>query len=360
MNNYSILFIGGGIDIGGAGKMLKYVANICVDHFGSVTILSCKQTERPQNIDGRIVFDSTRIFKKMSLWERIKIMCDFRSIIKKKSPDLVCAFTSEYSVMSRIATFGINTKFVSAERCDPYSLPFIWKLLASFSYLLSDACIFQLEGARDFFCKKIRERSYVIPNPYVLPCEVKPFKGKRNLTIVSAGRFQPEKRFDVLIDAYAKVVQKHPEFSLILYGEGPLMKDYQKQLKKYRMSDKVRFPGYVSNVAERIREDGIFVLSSLLEGIPNVLIEALSVGIPSVATNCSPGGPAFLLNNGERGLLVPVNDSVAMSEAIIKLIEDIDLYKRFENAGPEIRHVLDSEIISEEWLKTFDLILNNQ
>lgn len=359
MNNQSILFIGGLLDVGGAGKMLKFVANVCADIFSDVSILSCSQTERPNNINSQIHFFSTSIPSKITIKSRIHTMREIRSIVKKLSPDIVCAFTSEISVMSRLATLGLKTKFVSAERGDPYTLPFIWKVLARTSYSLSNACIFQLEGARDFFGKGVAKKSFVIPNPFVLSSNVEPYCGVRKKTIVSAGRFQPEKRFNVLIDAFSIVISKYPDYSLTIFGEGPLLSEYKKQLEKLDLSEKVSFPGYISNVAEGVRQEGIFVLPSLYEGIPNVLLEAISVGIPSVATDCSPGGPAFLLDNGARGLIVPLEDSEKMAQAIIKLIEDKELYHRYEAAGPAIRKELEPRKIASLWKNTFVLVLKS-
>ena len=357
MTTKSILFVGGLIDVGGAGKMLKYVANVCADYFPDVYVLSCLQKERPIVLKSQVRYLHTHIPVSLSVWNRLRMMRDIRNTVKELSPDIVCAFTSEISTLSRFATIGINTRFLSAERGDPYTLPWKWKILTRFAYGLSDACIFQLKDARDFYNKKIQRKSYIIPNPFLLPCRVEPYYGERRKTIVGAGRFQPEKGFDILIEAFALVNKKFPEFKLIIYGEGPLLKDYKEQIKRHQIEDKVVFPGYVQNVAEVIRQDGIFVLPSLYEGIPNVLIEALSVGIPSVATNCSPGGPDFLMENGKRGIITPIGDSTAMANAITRLIEDKDLYQQMEQAGPEIRGILAPDAISRKWYDAFCSVL---
>ena len=357
MEKLTVLFVGGLIDIGGAGKMLKYVANSSSEFFTEVSLLSCLQRERPQNLKSHVHFFSTYVPQVLTVKTRILIIRSIRRKVKELSPDIVCAFTSEISILSRFATIGINTRFLSAERGDPYTLPWKWKILTRFAYGLSDACIFQLKDARDFYNKKIQQKSYIIPNPFLLPCRVEPYYGERRKTIVGAGRFQPEKGFDILIEAFALVNKKFPEFKLIIYGEGPLLKDYKEQIKRHQIEDKVVFPGYVQNVAEVIRQEGIFVLPSLYEGIPNVLIEALSVGIPSIATNCSPGGPDFLMENGKRGIITPIGDSTAMANAITRLIEDKDLYQQMEQAGPEIRGILDPDAISRKWYDAFCSVL---
>lgn len=105
----------------------------------------------------------------------------------------------------------------------------------------------------------------MIPNPFILSDFVEPYKGERNKTIVSAGRFAPEKCYDVLINAFANVNKIHPDYKLILYGEGPLLDDYKQQAQQLHIENKVDFPGYVGSVAATVRKEGIFVLSSYYE-----------------------------------------------------------------------------------------------
>ena len=357
MRNRKIAFLGGFIDIGGAGKILKFVANACVGTFSEVAIISNGQTNRPSDIDKRIVFKSIIGPPREGLIYRWRLTREIRNCIKSMKPDVLCVFDSEHAVMARLATLGLDIKFASAERGDPYTFPWIWKVLTFFCYGISDACFFQLEGARDFFNRRVISKSFVIPNPFILPCDVSPYDGVRNKTIVSAGRFVPEKGYDLLIKAFSYVVAKHPEYELILFGEGPLFQDYRELASELGLEDKILYPGYVKNVAESVRKEGIFVLSSHYEGIPNVLIEAMSTGIPTVSTDCTPGGPSFLTNKGERGLIVPKNDVNAMAKAILYLIENKELYNQLVQKGPQIREELNPSKISQEWLASFMKII---
>ena len=354
-----ICFVGGGVDRGGAGKMLKFVANSCSSHFLEVLMLAY-QKERPSGIYSNIKYRTVTNSGSSTITRRIYVIRSIRKTIKDFRPDVVCAFTSECSVMARLATLGLDCKFVSAERADPYTLPLIWKAMTKITYRSSDACFFQLEKARDFYGKSIFHKSYVIPNPFILPQGISPFYGNRKKTIVSAGRFVKEKGFDVLIDAFYNISNIYPDYKLVLYGDGPLKFDYLNRAEKYGILSKVELPGYVSNVAEKIREDGIFVLTSRFEGIPNVLIEALSVGIPTVSTDCTPGGPRYLTDNGNRGLLVPVDDSKALADTICRLIEDEALYHRLEKQGPEIRDILMPSKIEKEWIDAFEKIIEKK
>ena len=169
-----------------------------------------------------------------------------------------------------------------------------------------------------------------------------------------------EKRFEVLIEAFYHVHKRYSDYTLIIYGRGPFLDKYKRIVSDYGLDGFVQFPGFVSNVAETIREDGIFVLSSKFEGIPNALIEALSTGIPCVATDCSPGGPAFLTKNGQNGVLVKVDDADALASSIIKLIENPNYAVMLSERGPEILNDLAPDHINSLWIKAFQIICNSK
>ncbi|WP_288777045.1 glycosyltransferase [uncultured Bacteroides sp.] len=357
-----IVFVINCLKVGGAAKMLKYVANIAVGIFDSVSVVdmyddsySSKELHHDIKVIGLGLGRVNRFQRQFILVSSLK-----RCLVEEK-PNYVCSFIGHVNVIARLATLGMkNITFISAERGDPFTQTYFWKLITKWAYRKSDYCVFQLEGARDFFDIETRERSFVIPNPFILSDFVEPYKGERNKTIVSAGRFAPEKCYDVLINAFANVNKIHPDYKLILYGEGPLLDDYKQQAQRLHIENKVDFPGYVGSVAATVRKEGIFVLSSYYEGIPNSLIEAMSVGIPCVATNCTPGGPRFLTKNGERGILIPIKDVNAMTTSLLTMIEDKELANHYGEKGLEVIEDLQESKISRMWENAFHYIINKQ
>lgn len=360
LKDKSILFVVSQLKVGGAAKMIKYVANLCTSHFKEVTMVTYYDDFTPDDLNNQINRYNLDVSfgKGVPIW-RIKALKRLRRIIKNSRCDIVCSFLPDISAMSFLATRGINTIVVSCERGDPFEFSWFWKTIMTSIYKKSDFCVFQLEKARDFFGPKIAAHSFVIPNPYVPAENSTPFEGIRKKTIVSAGRFSLQKRFDILIKAYAKVRKSHPEYKLVLYGEGDYLIEYEKLIKELSLEGFVELPGYIRNVASCIREDGIFVLSSDFEGIPNALIEAMSVGLPCVATDCTPGGPAFLTNNGERGLLVPIQDVDAMAGAIISLIEGPSLAASLAKKATDIVSLLNIDVINKMWIDSFKNIIND-
>lgn len=357
MQNKKILFVINYLDLGGAGKMLKYVANLCAKNFDDVSVLTLYEKKQTEDLSEKIQYFSLDDNAKGGIVWRLLLLRKLRRKIKEINPAVVCTFVSDACVTTRLATLGLNLKVVSAERGDPFTESFLWDKLTRWAYGKSDYCFFQLAKARDFFGEKVAKKSFVIPNVFVQEEGVTPYHGERRKTIVSAGRFVAEKRYEVLIEAFAKVHERHPEYSMIIYGEGPFIDKYHELAKSLKVDEYITYPGYVKGVAKAVREDGIFVLPSLYEGIPNSLIEALSVGIPCVSTDCTPGGPYFLTKGGKNGLLVPVDDSKAMAEAIYKIIEDQNIADDLSRRGPSIVDELTNEMVSKQWIDAFAKII---
>lgn len=138
--------------------------------------------------------------------------------------------------------------------------------------------------------------------------------------IISVGRLSKEKGFDTLIKAFKKVRDKI-DCRLVIIGDGSLREELEELTESLGIAEMVWMPGYEANPYRYVSKADVFVLSSLFEGLPNTLIEALAVGTPCVATNCK-SGPKEILLNGEGGYLVDVCDEDSMAEAIIKTLTE--------------------------------------
>ena len=355
-----ITFVINTLKVGGAAKMVKYVANIAAEVFDEVSMISMYD----DSYEGKDLNDDIKIvclgFEKLNRFKRQFIMVSrTKTMIEKERPDFVCSFISHVCFIGRLATLNNkNIKYISAERGDPFTESFLWKKLIKWTYKNSDFCFFQLDKARDFFGSEVAEKSFVIPNPAIFSKVIEPYFGQRKKTIVSAGRFGAEKRYCDLIDAFSIVHKNYPNYTLTLYGDGPMLSSYKKQVKDLGLEEFVSFPGYVDCFAQHIREDGIFVLSSLFEGIPNSLIEAMSVGIPCISTDCTPGGPDFLFNNETRGILIPIKSPIIMADAIIKYIENSEFAKEKGILAISIVEQLNEESIRIKWINSFNSIIN--
>jgi glycosyltransferase involved in cell wall biosynthesis len=136
--------------------------------------------------------------------------------------------------------------------------------------------------------------------------------------VLSLGRLNNEKSFSTLIRAFAIVREKMP-CRLMILGEGKERQRLEELANKLGILSELFMPGFVENPFAYLSKASVFVLSSVLEGLPSVLIQALACGCPVVSTDC-PSGPFEILNGGEYGHLVPVGDVQAMADAIMKVL----------------------------------------
>lgn len=196
----------------------------------------------------------------------------------------------------------------------------------------------------------------VIPNPITIKqttptdCHCK--------RVIAVGRYTYQKGFDLLIYAWKAVKEKHPDWTLNIYGGGN-REAYQQQVEKWGLQDVIKCNGPVNDIAEKYLESSVFVLSSRFEGLPLVLMEAMSVGLASVAFAC-PCGPRDIITNGENGMLCKNGDIHQLSGAICQLIEDEPRRKEMgEKAAVSIQRFTINHIM-QKWDQLFQEIVKGK
>ena len=155
------------------------------------------------------------------------------------------------------------------------------------------------------------------------------YKEKKSRIIIGVGRLTEQKNFPVLVKAFNKINQKQKNTRLIILGEGEERQNLERLIQKLDIKEKVSLPGFVDNPYKYMAQADVFVLSSLWEGLPGVLIEALACGTQVVSTDCK-SGPREILQEGKYGRLVPMNDKLALAKAIKETLDapvDNDMIK---------------------------------
>ena len=196
----------------------------------------------------------------------------------------------------------------------------------------------------------------VIPNPITINAEYHTECNKKQA--IAVGRYTYQKGFDLLISAWGIVFKKYPEWKLSIYGGGN-REDFQKMIKEFGLQNVVRCEGPVSNISEKYQNNSIFVLSSRFEGLPLVLMEAMSIGLPPVAFTC-PCGPRDIIHDDEDGILCENGNIQQLADGICKLIEDENLRKEMgHKAAINIqRYSLDN--IMQQWDHLFKEVIRER
>jgi len=162
------------------------------------------------------------------------------------------------------------------------------------------------------------------------------FNADTRPTILAIGRLSVQKDFGTLIQAFAKLHKKH-NARLIILGDGPERENLQAISQQLGVVNDLLMPGFVANPYKFLKTANMFVLSSVYEGLPNVLIEALALKTPVISTLCR-SGPAEILDDGRYGQLVPVGDDNALCEAMKWVFECMpEAKKKSEIAQPALK-----------------------
>ncbi len=158
------------------------------------------------------------------------------------------------------------------------------------------------------------------------------FPRRPRYLVVAAGRLSPEKGFDNLIAAAARIKTQARDVGFIVFGEGPLREQLVNQLTRYDLQEQFVLPGFRSDLETVLPAADVFVIPSRTEGLPVVLLEALSAGLPTVAT--AVGGIPEVVEDRVEGLLVEPNNVEQLAAKILELLDQPDLRQQIQEAGP--------------------------
>jgi glycosyltransferase involved in cell wall biosynthesis len=173
--------------------------------------------------------------------------------------------------------------------------------------------------------------------------------------VVAAGRYAWEKGYDRLIDAFAQVAPDHPQWLLKIFGHGPQKRQLEKQAEKLGLADRVLLPGLADDIEAELRASSVFALSSIHEGLPMALAEAMACGVPCVAFDCAPG-VREIVTDGVDGIVVPPRKVDALAEGLARLMGDVDLRRRYGAAARESVRKFAPDAVLAQWEDVFALV----
>lgn len=279
-----------------------------------------------------------------------------RAALRAIAPDAVVSFMDQTNVVAILASRGLPAAVVVAERTDPdhRRLPAVWEALRAVTYPYADAIVVQTEAVRRRVAERWGAPMAVIPNPVEAPpAAVRPARAPSAAAgaIVSAGRLEPAKGFDVLLDAFARIAPRHPGWSLAIWGEGPERAALEERRDRLGLAGRAEFRGAYRNPAEAFADADLFVLASRREGFPNALCEAMAWGLPVVATDCA-SGPAEIVTAGLDGVLVPPEDPAALARSMEALVARPERRAELAVRARDIADRLSLGQVLERWNET--------
>ncbi len=302
-----------------------------------------------------------------ALWNNLHRLAALRKAINATRPDIVISHMSQTNVLTKLALANTGYPVVMVEHSDPAinARRRIWELMRRAVYPRAAALVSVSRGIDDYFRWLPESKKTVIPNPLATSApDVSEGKDSPHLDsnkkwIAAIGRLIHVKGFDRLLVAFGKLAHKHPNWQLVIIGEGELRSDLQQLIERLGLKEKVTLAGFVNNPVDVLRNSEFFVLSSRTEGFPYALLEAMSCGLPAIAMECT-SGPREIIRGDIDGILVPDGDIEALAAAMDRLMGDATERRRLAARAPEVLERFGLEKIIDQWETLFATIIKDQ
>lgn len=343
---------------GGAERVLSVLSKHLVERFDEVQYVMWDGGDVFYDMDDRVKIVSLPSLSGRK--GRNKQIKAFRQYIKKERPNLILSFLTPYNMLVLLSTIGLKQRVVVAERTDPSRLlaggkPMLW--LRDCLYRRALGILTQTEYAKSCYDKKFAGKTKVIYNPITMTEEQvgMALRTEKEKTFVSVGRLEAVKDQKMMIRAFNQFHQNHPNYRLVIYGEGPMRQQLESLICSLRLEKNVILAGRSNKVWDAISPAECFLLSSEYEGMSNAMAEALCLGLPVISTKVA--GATELIKDGMNGYLVDIHDVDTMEKRMCEVADNITLRESMGKEAAKVYELLRADKISQEWVDYLDELM---
>jgi GalNAc-alpha-(1->4)-GalNAc-alpha-(1->3)-diNAcBac-PP-undecaprenol alpha-1,4-N-acetyl-D-galactosaminyltransferase len=313
---------------GGMERVMVELANNFVEKRNAkVSFVLLRNAPKFYILDSRIeIYEPQFRFNKKNLvFLSIRTLLFTRKTVRKINPDIVLSFGEKWNSINLISLLNTKYKVVISDRSSPnLKLSFIHKILRLILYKKAYGIIAQTVDANLNLTKLIKHKNIItIGNPIR---EIYKNDVERENIILNVGRFISTKQQWQLVEIFATI--NNDNWKLVFIGDGAHFEEAKKRVNELGINYKVDFIGESKNVDEYYVKSKIFAFTSVLEGFPNALGEALNASLACISYDCL-AGPKDLINHDENGYLIKINNKVEYAYRLELLMEDENLRKRF-------------------------------
>lgn len=311
----------------GAERVAASWANYLVTqgHDVSVIVYANSDDTYVLNDDVNIVPISSTKEQYFSMSPIKKLFC-IRKVVKKEKPQILISFLPKMQITMMLATFGMRIKRIETVRNNPWidkdvgKKRFLWNLC----FRKSDRIVVQTKEQALYFPKKLQKKCVVISNPisedFLTRNKIYEKDGVKKF--IAVARINTQKNYPMMIQAFAKAVQKNPKCTLDIYGAGTADKiqEINELISKLGMSEYIRLCGWIRDISELLPQYDVFLMSSDYEGMPNALAEAMATGLVCLSTDCKTG-PKDMIEPGVNGFLAKTGDIDSFADGIKNILQ---------------------------------------
>lgn len=355
---------------GGAERVTANLANYWVSQGWTVTVVSLTSADsdfyeldpRVRRIALGIAGDSSGFVSAIAQnFARVQAV---KRVLRQVKPDVALGIMTAASVLLAIAntTSFRKIRVIGSEHVDPSRMPLgrLWEGLRAYWYGKLDGVAALTSESADWLRTNTSAKSVaIIPNavpwplpvqaPMVRPAEHVPAGSK---LLLAVGRLGNEKGFDMLIDVFARLASKMPQWHLAILGEGSLRDELEHQIAAAGLRSRISMPGLAGNLADWYDAADLYVMTSRYEGFGNTLVEAMAHGCAVASFDCE-SGPRNIVRDGENGLLVPPEDATRMEACLHRLMTDAQQRDLLGERATEVRTRFSLPTIAGMWERLF-------
>ncbi len=354
-----ILFIiSNGLSGGGAERVATMLCSKWVEEHDVFIYSTCSITNDAHfDISDKIRLSGFNNNKHRGAYTKIK---EIRNIIKKNKIDICLGFTINSDMLICAASIGLRVKKIFGERNSPADYPKDKKLrlFRNFVFKSADGVVVQTEDIKNWFIKKIQKKMVVIPNPCVESNFVTRKRNDDIFRIISIGRLDEQKNYQTALLIFKKFNELYPNSKYDIYGKGALESSLKEFINDHDINN-VYIHTFNHNAKDELCASDVLLFTSLYEGMPNVLIEAIMSELPIVTSNFNGGAASYLVNNDYNGIVYgKPNDINSGLIALKKVYNNLKIYKDncviFKKDFYKDNNLDD---IANKWILLFDNLL---
>ena len=336
---------------GGSERVMSELANFwCEKKNVEINLILLTRQEKFYNIDPRInLIEPHRSYKK-NIISKILYKLWIIKFIRKKcieiEPHSILSFNERYNNIVLLSLLGTKLRIFVSDRNNPYmDIGRIHNFLRNKLYFFATSIIAQTETAKKVLKINTKNNNIiVIPNPLRKIKEIKNNKTKK--IILNVGRNVPQKNQLELLEIFSKCDYK--DWKLKVFGNGPLHKELIQKVRDLNLEENVQILEFSKDIDLHYSQASIFAFSSLYEGFPNALVEAMAHGIPCVSYDC-PTGPRDIINNGKNGDLIELKNKAQFIDKLSNLMKSTELRIIYSKEAIKVKEKYSLKLVTNKY-----------
>lgn len=333
--------------LGGMERVLSLLANYANKKGNLVFIICLIENKIEYPLDENIKVYSPDFKYKKGLINKLDTLFFLYKTLRYIRPRSVLCFSEVFNPLAIIAAKLARLPVYISDRSNPYKVfNKSVRLFRKLTYPFANGMIAQTELSK----KVATEMNYnkniiVIPNP--LRSIDDTISKRYRKQVISMGRLIPTKNFEELIEIFASIPK--PEWELIIIGDGEVKERLNQKKSELGVENRVHLIGAVKDVDAYFAEASIFAFTSLSEGFPNALSEAMAFPLASIAYDC-PAGPKDIIRNNYNGILIPMGEKELFRTKLSMLMDNFEMRVSLQKKALLNRSLFSIELISEKYL----------